>query len=258
MSFQSRNHNPLPQVVELKSAVAESDEVPGRYRLETELGIFEDEIVLDKATISVGLTRAILSLAIDGLDMDEKTKFGVHHIQSRMMKVQRRSSIEAGLEETKAHELIAGGEVSMLSPSGKASATKSGKATHTAKTSLQEETEVEMEHLPVKYVGNETWRVTDPSGEVLDATYLNYDVLCEMTAQETKPNRVQTVLSAHAKARDVNAVVTHDERMFSDRTKWNKERVIGILVAKALHEVAEEAEYRGTITFSASVASDEG
>ncbi|MDR6664001.1 hypothetical protein [Rhizobium sp. 1399] len=258
MPFQSRNHNPLPQVVELKSVVTEIEETPGRYKLETELGIFEEDISLDKATISVGLTKASLSLAIDGLDMDEKTKFGVHHVPSRMMKVNRKANIEAGVEEAKAYELIAGGEISMLTPSGKASASKSGKTTHTAKASLQEETEVQMEHLPVKYVGNETWRVTDPSGEVLDATYLNYDTLCEMTAKATKPNRVQAVLSVHAKAKDISAVVTSDGKLLSDRTRWNKERVLGILVSKALHEVAEDANYRGTVTFSASVATDEG
>ncbi|MDX0599617.1 hypothetical protein GOD17_31720 [Sinorhizobium medicae] len=258
MPFQSRNHNPLPQVVELKSVVTQDEEAPGRYRLETELGIFEDEIVLDKATISVGLTKASLSLAIDGMDMDEKTKFGVHHVPSRMMKVQRRASIEAGVEESRARELIAGGEISMLNSSGEVSASKAGKTTRTAKASLQEESEAQMEHLPVKYVGNETWRVTDPSGEALDATYLNYDVLCEMTAKATKPNRVQTVLSVHAKAKDINAVVTHDDKLLSNRTKLNKDRVLNILVAKALHEVAEQADYRGMITFSASVAVDEG
>ncbi len=258
MPFQSLNHNPLPQVVELKSVVTENTQDPGRYRLETELGIFEDEITLDKATIAVGLTKASLSLAIDGLDMNEKTKFGVHHVPSQMMKVQRRASIEAGIEETKAHELIAAGEISMLTPSVKASASKSGKTTHTAKASLQEDSEVQLEHLPVKYVGNESWRVTDPSGKTLDATYLNYDPLCELTAKETKPNRVQTVLSVHAKAKDISAVVIRDDKFFGDRTKLNKEKVLGILVAKALHEVTGQAEYRGTITFSASVASDEG
>ncbi|MBY5318206.1 hypothetical protein [Rhizobium leguminosarum] len=258
MPFQSRNHNPLAQVVELKSVVTESEQDPGRYALETELGIFEEEITLDKATISVGLTKASLSLAIDGLDIEEKTKFGVHHVPSQMMKVQRRTNIEAGIEETKAHELIASGEISMLTPTGKGSAARSGKTTHTAKASFQEESEVQIEHLPVKYVGNDTWRVTDPAGKTLDATYLNYDRLCDLKTKDAKPNRIRTVLSVHAKAKDISAVVTHDERFFGDRTKLNKEKVLGILVSKALHEIAEEAEYRGTITFSASVATNEG
>lgn len=259
MPFFPNDSNPVPQIVELKSVVKESEEDPSTFDLQVELGIFQDEVTVDRATIAVSLKQASLSMDLEGLDVVERSKYGVDHMPSKLtMKATSESTVQTSVERTRAFEAIVSGELTPLTQSVKASGSRSGKQIDTAMATLKENRETQVDFYPVKAVGNDTWRITDSAGANLDRTYLNYDKLCGLRLKSARPNHVATSISVHAPQKHINAEIVRDGRPFMSRVGANKEKVIGILVAKGLHEATSKVEYDGLVTFSVSTAQYEG
>lgn len=259
MPFFPNDTNPLPQIVELKSVVKENGRDPTTFDLQVELGIFQDEVTVDRATIAVSLKQASLSMNLEGLDVVEKSKYGIDHTPSKLTtKATSESTVQTSVEKTRAFEAIVSGELTPLTQGVKASGTRSGKQVDTAMAILKENRETQIDFYPVKAVGNNTWRITDAAGANLDRTYLNYDTLCGLRMKSAKPNQVATSLSVHAPQKHINAEIVRDGRTLISRVGSNKEKVIGILVAKGLHEATSKVEYNGLITFSVSATEYEG
>ncbi|TBC66364.1 hypothetical protein ELH27_27485 (plasmid) [Rhizobium leguminosarum] len=260
MRFFPNHTNPLPQIVELKSAVSENREDPATFDLQVELGIFQDEITIDRATISVSLKQASLSMDLQGLEVVEKSKLGIDHTPSKLtMKATSESTIQTSVERTRAFEAIVSGELTPLTQGLKGSGSRSGKEINAAVATLKENRETQVDFYPVKAVGNDTWRITDAAGANLDRTFLHYEKLCGLRMKATKPNRVATSLSVHAPQKHINAEIIRDGRgALMSRVGVNKEKVIRILVAKGLHEATSQIEYDGLVTFSVSTTEYEG
>lgn len=259
MPFFPNNTNPVADLVELKSVVKEPEEGSAEFELQVELGIFPGEVTVDKATIVVSIKEARLSMHLDGLEVVEKSKYGIDHMPSKLtMKSTSESTVQTSVENTKAFEAIVSGEFSALTQSVKASGSKSGKQVDTAMAVLKESREAQVDYFPVKAVGNDTWRITDAGGGSLDSTFLNYDKLCGIRFKAAKPNHVATQLSVYAIQRHINAEIVKDGRAFMTRVGADKEKVINILVAKGLHEATSKVEYDGVVTFSVSTTDYEG
>ncbi|MDX1216285.1 hypothetical protein GOL99_12145 [Sinorhizobium medicae] len=223
------------------------------------MGIFQDEVTVDRATITVSIKQASLSMDLEGLDVVEKSKYGIDHTPSKLtMKSTSESTVQTSVEKTRAFEAIVSGELTPLTQNLKASGSRSGKEVDTAVATLKENRETQIDFYPVKAVGNDTWRVTDAAGASLDRTYLNYDTLCGLRMKPAKPNHVATSLSVHAPQKHINAEIVRDGRTLMSRVGANKEKVIGILVAKGLHEASSRVEYNGLVTFSVSTTDYEG
>ncbi|KQQ72445.1 hypothetical protein ASF70_13015 [Rhizobium sp. Leaf321] len=259
MPFHPLHINPLPQLVGLKSQVTERPDEPSQFDLQVELGIFQDEVTVDRATIAVSLKQAILSLDIDGLEIIEKSKYGVDHAPSKLtVKMTSESTLQTTVENVKAREAIVAGEMSAITQSAKISASGSAKQTDTSVASLKENRETQSDYYPVKAIGNDAWRITDAAGANLDRTFLNFDVLCGVRMKSARPNQIATTLSLHASARNMNVEIIKDGRPLFNRVGANKEKVIGILVAKGLHEASSQVDYNGVVTFSVSKTEYEG
>lgn len=258
MPFHSHDISPLSDLVDLKSVVKEDPENPEHHNLEVELGIFETEVVVDKATIAVSLKQATLALDLEGLDVVERSKYGVDHVPSKLTsKISSETTLTTTVEKSKATEAIISGEVSAIVQSAKASGSRQVKESNAASALLKETREIQVDYYPVKAVGGDKWRITDVSGKPLDSTFLNYDKLCGLKPKAGRPNRMASTLSVVARQRDMNAMIVKDTRLLS-RVGTNKEKVIGILVAKGLHEAVSEVEYEGLVTLSVSKAEHEG
>ncbi|MBY5660415.1 hypothetical protein [Rhizobium leguminosarum] len=259
MPFYPNDTNPLPQIVGLKSVVMENESDPTTFDLQVELGIFQDEVTVDRATIAVSLRQASLSMDLEGLDVVEKSKYGIDHTPSKLtVKTTSESTIQTSVEKTRAYEAIVSGELTPLTQGLKGSGSRSGKQVDGATATLKENRETQADFYPVKAVGNDTWRVTDAAGANLDRTYLNYDKLCALRMKPARPNHVATSLSVHAPQKYINAEIVRDSRTFMSRVGSNKEKVINILVAKGLHEATSQVEYDGVLTFSVSTTEYEG
>jgi hypothetical protein len=215
-----------------------------------ELGVFHEEVDLGKLTISVGIRKATLSLDLEGLEVVEKSKFGVDTAPAKIStKTSTESVVQTSLEASVAAEAIASAEIGTLPMAVKASTSVSGKATNAASATMKSTRETDTDHVTVKAVGNDMWRITEPDGVVLDRHYMNYDELCRLRPQGAKPNRQRAELRVFARQRDMDVAVVRDDRMFGSQAK---DKIIGILVAKALNEVAGDGEYDGVVTFSVS------
>lgn len=259
MPFYPNDTNPLPQIVGLKSVVKENGDDPTNFDLRVELGIFQDEVTVDRATIAVSLKQASLSMDLQGLDVVEKSKYGIDHMPSKMTtKTTSESTVQSSVEKTRAFEAIVSGELTPLTQGLKGSGSRSGTQVDSALATLKENRETLVDFYPVKAVGNDTWRITDAGGANLDRTFLNYDTLCGLRMKPAKPNHVATSLSVHAPQKHINAEIVRDGRGFMSRVGSNKEKVIGILVAKGLHDATSRVEYDGLVTFSVSTTEYEG
>lgn len=257
MPFHSQNINPLSDLVDLKSVVKEDPNNPEQHSLEVELGIFESEVVVDQATIAVSLRQATLALDLEGLEVVERSKYGIDHVPSKLTsKAAAETVLQTTVETSRAAEAIVSGELTAIMQSAKASASRRVNESNTATASMKETRETQVDHYPVKAVGGDKWRITDVDGGALDRTFLNYDRLCGLKPKSGRPNRQATTLTVYARQRDMDASILKDGR-FMSRVGANKERVIGILVAKGLHEAASAVEYEGVVTLSASKAEHE-
>ena len=252
MPFRSQNENPVRHIVELKTTVVELETADGgRHDLTVGLGIFQDEVEIDKITVAVGIKKAIVSVDLEGLEMVDGSKMGVDVAPARILtKTSAESAVQTSVETAVASEAIAAGEIGALSAAGKVSVNASGKQTQSASASLKTMRESVNEHVTVKAVGNDMWRVTEPDEAVLDRTYLNHVPLCAFRPVGAKPNRQRVEVSVFAKEKDMQVEVTRDARLIP-RSRA-KEKMVGILVAKALHEVNGGTEYEGVVTFSTS------
>lgn len=251
MPYRSHDVNPVSQLVELKSVIIESNDGTDSVRpLSVELGIFHEEVELGKLTISVGTRKANLSLDLEGMEVVEKSKRGVDAAPANIStKTSTESMVQTSLETSVAAEAIASTEISMLSNAVKASGSISGKATNTATAIMKASRETDKDHVIVKAVGNDMWRIAEPDGVVLDRHYLNYDELCRLRPAGPKPNRQRAELSVFARQRDLDVIVLKDGRLLGSHAK---DKIIGILMAKALNEVCDPADYDGVVTFSVS------
>ncbi|TAW02082.1 hypothetical protein [Rhizobium ruizarguesonis] len=259
MPFFPNDTNPLAQIVELKSVVKQNGEDATTFDLQVELGIFQDEVTVDRASIAISLKQASLSMDLQGLEVVERSKYGIDHTPSKVsMKATSESTVQTSVEKTRAFEAIVSGELGLLAQGVKGSGNRSGKQVEAAMATLKENRETQVDFYPVKAVGNGTWRVTDVAGANLDQTFLNYDTLCGLRMKSPKPNHVATGLSVHAPQKHITAEIVSDGRAVLSRVGANKQKVIGILVAKGLHEATSKVEYNGLVTFSVSTTEYEG
>lgn len=252
MPYRSHNTNPVRQLVELKTAVREGRAEDGTdHGLTVGLGIFQDEVEVDKITVAVGIKKAIVSVDLEGMEIVDGSKLGLDVAPARVSaKTSMESTVQTGLESSLAHDVIAAAEIGALASSGKTSVSASGKQTHSASASLKTVREIAVDHVTVKAVGNDMWRVTEPDEAVLDRHYLDHEQLCAIRPLGAKPNRQHVEVSVFARQKEMEVTVTRDDRMIS-RSKA-KDKIIGILVAKALHEVNDRSDYDGVVTFSVS------
>ena len=252
MPFRSQNTNPVRQLVELKTSVRESNAENGsRHDLEVGLGVFQDEVDIDKVTIAVGIKKAILSVDLEGMEIVDGSKFGLDIAPARTStKTCAESTVQTAVETAVAAEAIAAGEIGALSATGKLSVNASGKQTQSASASLKTTRESAAEHVTVKAVGNDMWRVTELDEAVLDRTYLSEQPLCAVRPVRAKPNRQHIEVTVFAKEKEMDVSITRDDRLIP-RSKA-KDRIVGILVAKALHELNGSKDYEGVVTFSRS------
>ncbi|MEH2702860.1 MULTISPECIES: hypothetical protein [Rhizobium] len=258
MPFTTNDISPLSDLVDLKSTVAVDPENTDHQELLVELGIFKTDVAVDKATISVAIKQATLAMDLEGFDVVEKSKYGVDHVPSKMTsKTVTETSLEATVERSKATEAMVSGELSALIQGAKAGATRQVKETNAAKALMKQTNESLVDFYPVKAVGGDKWRITDSNSATLDRTFLNWDKLCGLKPKSGRPNRQATSLTVYARQRDMEVSVVADSKLIK-RTNANKEKVIGILLAKGLHEAVAASDYSGVVIFSVSKADYEG
>ncbi|MDQ0513527.1 hypothetical protein [Ancylobacter amanitiformis] len=257
MSFRSYNDNPLADIVDLQSVLDVGDPQNGAYTLKAELAIFPGEVAVDQMIIKVSLRQVTLGLRLDGLDVVQGTRYGVDLVPEV---IETRTAVDqeivTSVEAVVATKAIAEGEITPLLQQAKLGATRDKSRTDKSTATLRQKSERRTTHHPVRAMGNNNWRVSEPSDSELDHHYLNDTPLCELRHNSVNPNRIATTLAVSTPARQVTTTVLKDDKLL--RLSHNKERVLAILVAKALNKVSGSAEYNGEVTFSTSTAEYEG
>ena len=251
MPFFSDDKNPLPDLVELKSRISDESGEDGPYRLRTDLGVFTNDVSIEHWTIEVSLRQVTLSMELEGVDVVPGTKHGIDLapiVSATKLTVETSKNKE--VEATVGSKFSAEGSASAFNPKGFVGYTREpGRKEKTTET-YKEQSEKSVRHLPVKSVGDNKWRISSSGDMVLDLTYLNNTVLCDLCRKNPNPNRVAIKLEIYATERHIDTKLIKDTRLVGLRP--NKEKLLTVLTSKALAEVSGSSPYNGEIVFSVS------
>lgn len=259
MAYTSLDTNPLANLVELKSVLVEHGTLPDQCQLQVTLGVFTDDVQVDGANIEVGITNASLVLSVNGMGIVDRSKLGIDEAAKEIdLSSRSETTVSTRAEKSVAAKAIVDGKVSATDLSAGGSLSESRQSSDSSEFKLSEIRENNARHLPVKSVGNNAWRISEPNNEKLDKTYINSDILCELK-HNPMANRISTELVVIAKQRYIQAKITEDSsRKIFHRRNFNAKKVIGILVSKALHEINSDRPFEGIVHFSKSTSEING
>lgn len=259
VAYTSLDTNPLANLVELTSVLVEHGTLPDQCKLQVTLGVFADDVHLDGAIIEVGITNASLALSVSGMGIVDRSKLGIDEAPKEIdLSSQSATTVSTRAENSVAAKAIFEGKISATDLSANSSLSESRQRSDSSEVKLTETRENVAKHLPVKSVGNNTWRISELNNEKLDKTYINCETLCELI-HKPMANKISAELNVYAKQRNIHAKITEDRKIaLFGRSKYNAKKVIGILVAKALHELNSDRPFEGIVHFSKSTSEFDG
>lgn len=254
MPFKTENKNAFRKVVDLSTTV-ESLEEAGKHAVNVHLGIYREEIDLEEAVVEVALKTAYVSVEVEGLEIDPGSKYGEVAVPARLVVEHTvTESLTRGIEEAAAVEATVQGSLSPLkagldvSMKGQVSGKQS--AGYTLTDSRAETRSVQF----VEAIGDDRWKIA-PEGNVLHGKFIQGQALFVATASPGRPNRRGVAVSVNVRKRDIDVTLTADKR-FLKIPKVNKEKMIGLLVARSLSRMSDTSKAEA-IVLSRSESFDE-
>ncbi len=242
------DRNSIPELVELTMLVSKADETPDESSVHVDLRVSPAQIEgPDDLSISVSVKRLTLSLDLAGLHIAPHSRYGElvkPNIDAQEKTLKTETSIEGEIKGDAGFKVSASALPEVSFGAG---------AKRTAKTTNSISSTQKQTHVRVRARGNQTWDVTEPPWEDvkhLDATYLENDVLCKVSAPKGA-NARNVQLTAFAKQKELVLTAAKSKSILSFRST-NHERLLKILIAKAIS--SSSGEYSGIVTFSHSEA----
>ena len=242
----SQGQNPLEELSEL-FAVSADDAGCGADGLSYQLRFGETELVLEDGQVcAVSVRRAFLALDLAGVTIKPGSEYGA--VVKPNVVTTKHEAEQSRLGTISANVKAALG----VSGAGSVRGEISKKSTET--------TTYETTRTLVTPRGGQKWEIVEPSNQALDGTYLAHDVaLCRLQAKRGA-NQKEVTARVYVKQRDL--IFRYDQSgvvMFTRLSK-NKERVLNILIAKALNAKAAAGGhlYTGSLVLSEAVSEHEG
>lgn len=245
----AQNKNPLEELSELFAIASDQPDSASTDHLHYQLRFGETELVLEDGRVCyVSVQRAFLQLDLSGLTIQPGSEHGnipksnevtIQHASKKTSQASFKGKVEAALNRT---------------PSGQASAT--GELSRsTTETAAYETTKTR-----VTARGGQRWEIVEPDKQPLDGTYLAHDVaLCRLQAKRGA-NQREVTARVYVKQRDLLFRYEGSGLVSFVRLTRNKERLLNILIAKALNTKApaDSHLYAGSLILSEAVSEHEG
>lgn len=258
MKFQSEHENPLPDLVELRTTVVSKSGGYHVHEVLVELRVHPFEIEEAFGRISVAIFQAVLSVQFSGLEVVPRTKLGNPVVDTKTRnEVQRERSVTNTSDEEKTRQSRLGTGASAIGVEAKADYSR-GSTEKSAHTVVERITNAEVvEHLNVKAIGNDNWKISEASGAALDGVYINHVALCEVTPVAGK-NRIGVETEVIVRQRHLKAEIIGDQSLLASLFSTNHKKIQNILIAKSLHDAGNDGSFDGKFVFAKSQSFDEG
>jgi hypothetical protein len=238
--MQGSEDNPLEDLCELLFLGFHSDQDENEKDIKFELRIGEITLSDDETlTFTVSAKRAFFDLDLEGMSVIPGTKFG-DVIRPNEVNVQRKQ------DTRKESTVTAGGTLGVSSTKGFFADAEVGAKLldSAADTVTRIESIVETRVTPR---GGNKWEILEPNGDVLNGLYLDIDkALCRLRP-EARANRSSVTARVYVKRRDMIYTIDPSTSTLLRRClPPNKERILGIVLNKALNARSADPEVRSS------------
>lgn len=243
-------NNPLDELSELFVCTAKDVEGGRGDEMYCQLRFGETELVLEDGTVfKVSINRAFLGLDLEGLTISPGSEFGAVVKENAV-------SVEHETKESKTTNLV-GAVTSKLSNSPTANA--SAKAEHSRSRQTNKKSTYKTTQTRVTPRGGQKWEILAIDEQALDGDYLSVkNALCRFKGKKGS-NRQTATAQIFVKQRDM--LFRQDSTGVVQWLKLsrNKEKLLNILIAKALNSQAAKGDhlYTGALILSEAVTDHE-
>jgi hypothetical protein len=244
--------NPTVDLSELKVVVEHAED--GGFGLTAHLTFGTAFLELNDQEYGISAKIAHLELHCEGVEVVPGSKHGVldrSGVSSTEVTSERIKSLEA---QGRTKTTMAGGLSTTGAPTGSANTEAGVEASAKASSQTTTKTSTTKDRLPVQALGGNTWRIRNVvDEEPLDGRYLGGAKLCDLK-EDGRPNRLHVDALVLVKQRDLTISPTPDKSWIPRRGNLNREKLLGVLIARSIHECLESSSYKGTIILSSSTS----
>lgn len=246
-------NNPLEELSELFAMPSSNADAEQGEELRYQLRFGEAELVLEDGTVcKVSLRRAYLGLSLSGLTIAPGSEYGAQLKDNEVSvayaaKKDLTSTLKGGVSAFVTSLFVPGAEAGVKA---EASVTKQS----------SEETAYTVKKTRMTPRGGQKWEIVEPSQAPLDGDYLAHSVaLCRVEAIRGA-NLKEVTARVFVKQRDLLFRYEADGRVFSTVLSINRQKLLNILIAKALNNQApvRSHHYTGSLVLSETVSEHEG
>jgi hypothetical protein len=252
--MKANHENPFNFLSELELNAGEAEDLFSSTEIFCELRFSKEQLDLADVEVSVGASRATLTVETWGCDIVPGSRL------NDLSRPMEQAKITSRQRRTAKGAISAGAQFSQKEASGRFGGVGSAEL----ETEKNDERSVEWESLHVKSKAGKRWMVENATtvdlGAALDGTYIANERLCEIGARESA-NLVEFVGLVSVRKRDLviefdGSPVRRELRKFT-----HQEKVIKALMAKSLVQGSHDPDRAfgaGEIIVSRSTLSGEG
>lgn len=241
--------NSIPEICELAIRLVGSSDETGELRCVTEFRVFKGDIPLGKEECEISISRATISVEIEGLSPAVGSRFGEPKRPNAVAAVKKTTQRETRESSWK----VAGSVKAATNTPYHAGFEAGGSADGGRSSERQTETKDDSHHLRVRALPNLRWEVSEPNEDPLDGTYLENDDLLRL---QTNPNSNRSKFSARVAVKQRHLLIKQiirdqESSWFFSRANNNQRRLLDIFIAKSLSSGLNWREtYKGEIILS--------
>lgn len=245
--------NSLPNMCELKVRIEKSTDQDGEISCIAEFRLYKEDLELDNVTCEVSISRAVISVDVEGLAVVPETRFGEPQ-KPNSTSITKTSSKTNRAEKT--YQLGGAADVDVVNSTLGVGVSGSAGVKGSTQTEARLESIEVCDHQRVRAIPNLKWEVSEPDECILNGTYLNNDLLIKFT-KLPRANRLTVSANVTVRQRDVSISQLREgirAIKFFDRFNKTQRRLLDIFITKSLSSALNrDGKYRGEIKLSESI-----